>query len=392
MSHTKLRYRNMELWEILSEENDRYHARMDSYESLPEEERLEKYREEIRTAEAKIIEIIDVKNDGSLLKAGDSIDDMDTIEHYLGNRYYALSKMFAIHCSDAEVKRIEEQNAHLLELSNDMYSRTGKMFRYMVAMPLEEKDDDIEVEGTLRYWGDDEQDVLRLEDDEFYASDFMRMIPVIEFIEREHHGDLAIMECFPSWRKGDGLDYASMTDEQLDVVNTLDDGQTWAESWLRHPKLDHIVMCYATHAVDTHYDYSIVDFMRMNTFEVKVNVKLQQICEQDGTRLWWWERCSEQQFREKFLHEAEHRPVGMSKGEFLWKRITEYFSFEERDEDEREVLRHNQELNERRPGSRIELDPANFRADRMASLPDCRQDDSLVDEFLKVAYRIAKEI
>ena len=47
----------MELWEQLSEENDRFHERMESYEALPVEERLEKFREEIRDAESKILEI-----------------------------------------------------------------------------------------------------------------------------------------------------------------------------------------------------------------------------------------------------------------------------------------------------------------------------------------------
>ncbi len=45
------------LWEQLSAEDDRFHERMKSYEALPVEKRLEKYREEIRDAENKILEI-----------------------------------------------------------------------------------------------------------------------------------------------------------------------------------------------------------------------------------------------------------------------------------------------------------------------------------------------
>ena len=36
----------MELWEKLSAELDAFHERMESYESLPEEELIEKYRKE----------------------------------------------------------------------------------------------------------------------------------------------------------------------------------------------------------------------------------------------------------------------------------------------------------------------------------------------------------
>lgn len=51
----KLRKSNVELWERLSKENDIFHYRMDSYEPLPVEERIEKYREEVRMAEAEIL-------------------------------------------------------------------------------------------------------------------------------------------------------------------------------------------------------------------------------------------------------------------------------------------------------------------------------------------------
>lgn len=383
----KLKRRDMELWEQLSSENDAFHERMDWYESLPIKERLDQYRKELKDAEAKILDIVDGKYEGHLLKICDCIDDMDRLEWYLGNRYYALSKMFAIHCSDAEVKRIEEQNAHLLDLTNDLFSRTGKMFRYILDMPLEEKDDDIDVEGTLKYWGEEEQDILRLEDDVFYGSNFARMIPIVAFIEREHHGDVPLIQCFPHWDKKDRKN-SSMTDKELGVENELDDGTTWAESWLVHPKLNHIVMCYVTHAIITHNDYSIVDYMRMNTFEVKVTVELQQICEQDGSRLWWWENCGERQFIDKFLHEAEHRPVEMSKGEFIYNRVVEYFDFDGRDECDREAVRRNLEFEQKYPGSTIKHDNSIYKADRMASLPDCRKDDSLIDEFLKKAYSI----
>ena len=56
----------MELWEKLSAENDAFHERMDSYESLPEEERIEKYREEVRNAEAEILKITGDPITGSL--------------------------------------------------------------------------------------------------------------------------------------------------------------------------------------------------------------------------------------------------------------------------------------------------------------------------------------
>ena len=63
----------------------------------------------------------------------------------------------------------------------------------------DDKDDCISVEGTLKFTGDTAQDILQLEDDTFYGSDFKRMILILSFLETEHHGDLALLDCHPDW-------------------------------------------------------------------------------------------------------------------------------------------------------------------------------------------------
>ena len=377
----------MKLWEKLSKENDIFHERMDGYESLPEEERIEKYREEVRNAEAEILKITGDPITGSLWKTLESEDNKEIVDNLLGYRYYALSKMFALHCSDAEVKRIEVLDAQLLQLSRNLFDRTAKMYRAVLDMPSDEKDDCISVEGTLKFMGDTAQDILQLEGDAFYGSDFKRMILILSFLETELHGDLALLNCHPGW------DYekkhkSSMTDKELGIEHWMDDGTTWAEGFLCHPKLNHIVMCYVTHALVTHADYCVPDFMRLNSFEVKVNVEVMQDAEQDGSRRWWWRNCSLQQFKDKFLHESEHRPAGMSRGEFIYNRVVEYFEFEESDECDRETLRRILEFEAKYPDSKVKHDNSIYKADRMSSLPDCRKDDSLINSFLEKAYSI----
>ena len=377
--------RNMELWEQLSQEDDRFHERMESYEALPVEERLEKYREEIRDAEKKILAITGDPYENCISYTCDSKDKKDTVENLLMFRDFALSKMFEIHCSDAEVARIESLNAKLYELTQQMFKRTGSFYRYILDMPLEPLDDDIEVEGSLRYWDDAKSGILHLEDDDFYGSDFQRMIPILAFIGRENHGDLPIVSCNPFWRKDSGHK-SSMTDKELGIDNYLDDGDSWAEAGLHHTKLDHIVMCYATHAIVTHNNFPIPDFIRLNDFEVKVEMKLQQFSEQDGSRMWWWRQCGERQFIDKFLHEAEHRPIGTTLGEFVYMRGIEYFEIDEWDEADdhaKKRLSGNQKL-ELSPEELENLYPGN----RLQRLPDCRKDDSQVEPFLKELYRI----
>ena len=127
----------------------------------------------------------------------------------------------------------------------------------------------------------------------------------------------------------------------------------------------------------------------MNDFEVKIEMKLQQFSEQDGSRLWWWTKCSERQFIDKFLHEAEHRPAEMSLGEFIYRRGIDYFRLEEWDECERDAkARALQYKDDPRLGKPEEEIEALYPANRIAQLPDCREDDAKVEEFLKVLYRM----
>ena len=63
----------------------------------------------------------------------------------------------------------------------------------------------------------------------------------------------------------------------------------------------------------------------MNTFEVSVDIKIQQIEDQDGARCFWMHDYSPEQIKAKLLDEAQHRPVGMSLGDFIYRRCRVYY-------------------------------------------------------------------
>ena len=140
---------------------------IDALETLPEEERIERYRAEVHKVEKSILRLTGDPLKVSSRRWEKSERRAEKVEDLLGRRYYLLSKMFEIHCSEAEVKRMESVNAHLYELTCDMFSRTGRMYRNILDLPMDPKDDDLTVEGTLKYWGDSAQDVIHLEDDGF---------------------------------------------------------------------------------------------------------------------------------------------------------------------------------------------------------------------------------
>lgn len=267
---------NDEIWKNKIEEMD----------SLPYEERMERYRKEVKLTEEKILALTGDPLETNFIPWESDEKTADKVDALLLDRNYLLSKMFEQHCSDEEIKRMESVNSQLYDLTQDMFSRTAKMYRAIIDIPKDEKDNTVCVEGTLRFSGETEDSVIQLEDDGFYGSDFTRMILINSLLHKYAKGDLEIISCFPPPLFADGdvvMQHSNrnplsstMSDEELEVNNYLDDGVSWAESWLRHPKLNHICMCYATHAIVTHDGYPIPDLLRMKSFEVKVEVTVRQ--------------------------------------------------------------------------------------------------------------------
>ena len=171
--------------------------RVESYRTLPAEERAEKLREEVRKAEDHILSVTGDPLESNYWESLRDKANAELVFDQLNIRYRALSDLFEMHCGDAEVAAVERQNARMLEYTEQMFERTGRMYRYMLDMPREDRGEEIEVEGSLRYWEDG--DVLQTPDDAFYGSDFGRMIPIISGFDSECRGDLPIMDCSHSW-------------------------------------------------------------------------------------------------------------------------------------------------------------------------------------------------
>ena len=241
--------------------------RVAEYDSLPEQYRLEAYRKLLRETEFKLLTIAGdpLEYEFNLKRGGEDVKW--EARELAGDRAYILNRMFALHCSDAEVARMEQLNEYLLDMTNRMYARTAEMFRYMMQMPRNPQDDIIEIEGKLTFWSDTDEAVLKLEDDDFYGSDFRRMIPIADLSEY----DMPVESCFAYCDSNAEGKY----DKELGLVNELDDGDTWAEGWLRNPKIDHIVMCHAIHDLATHRAFSIPDVLRLNDFQIVIDT---QIC------------------------------------------------------------------------------------------------------------------
>ena len=244
----------------------------------------------------------------------------DLLDCLLLLRCWALNNLFDEHCTDEEVRRFAAINDKLYEMTERMYERARMVNELIKTMPLHEKDDDVDVEAKLKFWEDGASSILEIEDDAYYGSDFTRMIVLLAIIDRDYKCYDEIGQVNLSPRLVDGKVVSAD-----DIINDLDDGTTWAEGWLRHPKLDHWVVCHAVHDICTHKNFSIPDLLRMNTFEVSVDIKIQQIEDQDGARCFWIQNYTPEQVKAKILAEAQHRPVGMSLGDFVYRRCRVYY-------------------------------------------------------------------
>ena len=276
--------------------------------------------------------IIDIEKD-ILGIAGDVLDysliirkrlthgQFELLDALLALRCWALSSLFEVHCSDEEVRRFTAINDKLYTMTESMYERARMVNELIQTMPLHEKDDDVEVEAKLRFWEDGAPSVLEIEDDEFYGSDFTRMIVLLSLIDSDYksYDEIERVAIYPKLAEG------KLIPDDTEIKNDMDDGTTWAEAWLRHPKLDHLIVCHAVHDICTHKNYSIPDLLRMNTFEVSVDIKIQQIEDQDGARCFWIHNYTPEQAKAKILAEAEHRPVGMPLGDFVYRRCRVYY-------------------------------------------------------------------
>lgn len=244
-------------------------------------------RELLQSVEGNIKGIIG-KNPLSFYLERPSQNIMEEIDDYIGLRTVILDKMFTY--SPDEIERMEQVNTLLTDLRRNMYRRTCALYRTLLAHGVDESfDDDYEVEGKLAVgveYDSNEGDfgtVLHLENDAYYGSDFAYMLYVIMNNEEERRYALGYIDnCCVRHNERNTLD---MTDKELLAQNFafLVVDTSWDER-LHHDDLKHICFGYAFHSLYTHNPYALADILRINSFDVNVQLVCQRLTDQAGRR------------------------------------------------------------------------------------------------------------
>ena len=304
----------------------------------------------------------------------------EQVERLIWKRKHLLDKMFV--ATPEEVVRMEQVNNRLYDLTQKMYTRTEAIFRKVMTATYDpESDDDVDVEGTLKFSANGRSSLLPMANDDYYGSNFYEMLCIIGWLYTCEVLDLEEIEqcrCYLS-----PSDYLpEMNSKELGLTDDLNDGTTWYEPVQpAADKLSHLCICHAIHDLSDHKPYSIPDIQRMNDFWVEVTVKHQLIVEQDGSRLHWWERCSFEEFRDKFVHEAEHnRAPQIRLGQEIYNRTQQYFKdyFDSLTEDMPNVEKHKDLFSDK-----VYL---HWRPQK-----DCFYLDENIDDYLREVYEFVRK-
>lgn len=232
---------------------------------------VDEKREVLQNVEQRVKRIVNCDLDYSPFLRYLSENEHDVIDLLMGIRYVVLNEMM-LHPTPAEVERFRYQNDKLFKLTQEYYAQCRNMWRTLFHTPY--KVDDrycYEVEGVLRFEYGDDAAVVKLENDDYYGSDFQYMIHLQD--ELIYKMDSLLNGVFGSF-------VGATEDGYKQINNMLDDGDSWDECSLHKPEFADICVCYAMHALHTHQDYSLPDILRMDDFVVKVHLQYEnEVCD-----------------------------------------------------------------------------------------------------------------
>lgn len=248
-------------------------ANSDILEYIREVATVDEKREVLQNVEQRVKRIVNCDLDYSPSLRYLSENEHDVIDLLMGIRYVVLNEMM-LHPTPAEVERFRYQNDKLFKLTQEYYAQCRNMWRTLFHMPY--KVDDrycYEVEGVLRFEYGDDDAVVKLENDDYYGSDFQYMIHLQDELIYKYKMDSLLNGVFGSF-------VGATEDGYKQINNMLDDGDSWDECSLHKPEFADICVCYAMHALHTHQDYCLPDILRMDDFVVKVHLQYEnEVCD-----------------------------------------------------------------------------------------------------------------
>lgn len=280
-------------------DDDEAHSEMIDY--IREVATVDEIREVLQNVEQRVKKIVDYDLANSFFLRHLSEKEHDVIDLLMGVRFVALNEMMK-HPTPAEVERFRYQNDKLFKLTQECYAQCRNMWRTLFHTPY--KVDDryrYEVEGVLRFEYGDDDAVVKLENDDYYGSDFQYMIHLQDELMSagRYNMDSTLPGVFGTFVGAGEEDYKH-------IDNELDDGDSWDECALHNKAFSDICVCYAMHALHTHQDYCLPDILRMDDFVVQVHLRYEnEVCDTRDAKIGpldyepsWFQKLTEEDVNE----------------------------------------------------------------------------------------------
>lgn len=197
-----------------------------------------------------------------------SEQEREVLDSLWSTRVKILNVMM-LHPTDAEIARLGHQNDKLRELSKDAFAQGRNLWQSLLHSPsLMANEDCYDVEEHVDFSWNDEDSVLKMDNDDYYGSDFDYMIHLTDELLSTGHCKMDTIV------NGASANFFGNEEDTLrELTDTLDDGTSWAEGYLHNKAYDHLCICYAMHALHTHEPWCLPDILRMDDFTVSVKLK-----------------------------------------------------------------------------------------------------------------------
>ncbi len=205
---------------------------------------------------------------------GDSIENMtywwhcnekcDNVKTLLQQRCSLLNQMFT--ATPTEIERFKQVNEMLYNLTLKLFNRIKDLSHSSEKITDPIHDEDYEIFGTIRIVVELETDILTLDNDDFYGSDFLLMNHILCL---NYNGHYSYIEWFNA---------NVIADDDKPIC---DDGVSWNEYPFHDRKeFDDIVICHAVHDICSHKMFAIPDLLRINSYWAETKLILQKFVSQ----------------------------------------------------------------------------------------------------------------
>ena len=204
------------------------------------------------------------------------------VEKLLWQRKSLLDEMFM--ATPEEVVQFEQINTKLLGLTKQMYASAEEVLRKMATMSFDNNFEDfVNVSCILEFDMNGGCPVLALENDDYYGSDFYLTFYVFDSLYRVGHLSKPIEWCSGYCQP---LEYrAEMSSKELGLIDEKNNDTSWyQENQPAADKLKHLCVCHAIYDLSVNKPYSIPDILRMNYFEIRLKVEMEQSISLNGAQ------------------------------------------------------------------------------------------------------------